>query len=68
VTLPDRDSGSRGRKTKRVAVRVGRFRTDSGSERGEDWSCCYIDEVAFVVDGIRGNTRIPPSPLLQHGA
>jgi hypothetical protein len=25
----------------------------------------YVDEVAFVVDGIRGKTRIPPSPLLQ---
>jgi hypothetical protein len=34
-------------------------------EPGEDWSWCYIDEVGFVVDGIRGKTRIPPSPLLQ---
>ena len=34
-------------------------------EPGEDWSWCYVDEVAFVVDGIRGKTRIPPSPLLQ---
>ena len=34
-------------------------------EPGEDWSWCYVDEVAFVVDGIRGTTRIPPSPLLQ---
>ena len=34
-------------------------------EPGEDWSWCYIDEVEFVVDGIRGETRIPPSPLLQ---
>ena len=33
-------------------------------EPGEDWSWCYVDEVAFVVDGIRGTTRIPPSPLL----
>jgi hypothetical protein len=24
-----------------------------------------FDEVAFVVDGIRGKTHIPPSPLLQ---
>ena len=32
---------------------------------GEDWTWCYIDEVGFVVDGIRGKTRIPPSPLLQ---
>ena len=34
-------------------------------EPGEDWSWCYIDEVGFVVAGIRGTTRIPPSPLLQ---
>ena len=27
VAMPDRDSGSQGRKTKRVAVRVGRFCT-----------------------------------------
>ena len=34
-------------------------------EPGEDWNWCYVDEVAFVVDGIRGKTRIPPSPLMQ---
>ena len=34
-------------------------------EPGEDWNWCYFDEVAFVVDGIRGKTHIPPSPLLQ---
>jgi uncharacterized UBP type Zn finger protein len=34
-------------------------------EPGEDWSWCYVDEVAFVVDGIQGTTRIPLSPLLQ---
>ena len=32
-------------------------------EPGEDWSWCYIDEVAFVLDEPRGTTRIPPSPL-----
>ena len=32
-------------------------------ESGEDWSWCYVDEVAFVLDGIDGTTRIPPSPL-----
>ena len=32
-------------------------------EPGEDWSWCYVDKLAFVVDGIRGNTHIPPSPL-----
>ncbi len=34
-------------------------------EPGEDWSWCYVDEVGFVVAGIRGHTRIPPSPLMQ---
>jgi uncharacterized UBP type Zn finger protein len=34
-------------------------------EPGEDWSWCYLDEVAFVLDSVRGTTRIPPSPLLN---
>jgi uncharacterized UBP type Zn finger protein len=34
-------------------------------EPGEDWSWCYVDEVAFVLDDVRGTTRIPPSPLLS---
>ena len=33
-------------------------------EPGEDWSWCYADEVAFVLEGLEGTTRIPPSPLL----
>ena len=33
-------------------------------EPGEDWSWCYLDELTFWLDGISGNTRIPPSPLL----
>ena len=32
---------------------------------GEDWIWCYVDQVAFVLDGLRGTTRIPPSPLLN---
>jgi uncharacterized UBP type Zn finger protein len=34
-------------------------------EPGEDWCWCYLEEVAFLVDGISGETRIPPSPLLR---
>ncbi len=34
-------------------------------EPGEEWSWWYLDEVAFLLDGIRGTTRIPPSPLLS---
>jgi uncharacterized UBP type Zn finger protein len=33
-------------------------------EPGEDWCWCYLDEAEFVLDGLRGRTRIPPSPLL----
>jgi hypothetical protein len=34
-------------------------------EPGEEWSWCYADEVALVIDGVSGETRIPPSPLMQ---
>ena len=32
-------------------------------EPGEDWSWCYIDEVAMRIPEVHGETRIPPSPL-----
>jgi uncharacterized UBP type Zn finger protein len=32
-------------------------------EPGEKWCWCYLDEVAFIDDDVRGETRIPPSPL-----
>ena len=32
-------------------------------EPGEMWSWCYIDEVALNIPAVRGETRIPPSPL-----
>ncbi len=34
-------------------------------ERGEDWSWCYVDEVAMIIPEIRGHTQIPPSPMLS---
>ena len=34
-------------------------------ERGEDWSWCFIDEVAMVLPEITGTTKIPPSPMLS---
>ena len=34
-------------------------------EPGEDWSCCYVDELALLIEGVTGETRIPPSPMLQ---
>ena len=32
-------------------------------EPGENWSWCYVDELAMEISGIHGQTRIPPSPL-----
>ncbi len=34
-------------------------------EPGEDWSWCYPDQVAMLIPEIAGNTRIPPSPMLN---
>jgi uncharacterized UBP type Zn finger protein len=34
-------------------------------EPGEDWSWCYVDDVALLIEGVSGETRIPPSPLMQ---
>jgi uncharacterized UBP type Zn finger protein len=34
-------------------------------EPGEEWSWCYVDEVALLIEGVSGETRIPPSPLMQ---
>jgi uncharacterized UBP type Zn finger protein len=34
-------------------------------EPGEDWSWCYEDQVAILIQGVRGHTRIPPSPMLM---
>jgi uncharacterized UBP type Zn finger protein len=32
-------------------------------EPGEDWSWCYVDELAMRIPEVQGETRIPPSPL-----
>jgi uncharacterized UBP type Zn finger protein len=32
-------------------------------EPREEWSWCFVDDVAFVIADVRGQTRIPPSPL-----
>jgi uncharacterized UBP type Zn finger protein len=32
-------------------------------ERGEEWCWCFVDEMGFVLEGVTGETRIPPSPL-----
>jgi Zn-finger in ubiquitin-hydrolases and other protein. len=33
-------------------------------EPGEEWSFCFVDDLAMVIPQITGQTRIPPSPLL----
>ena len=33
-------------------------------EPGEEWSWCFVDEIAMVIPEVRGSTRIPPSPML----
>jgi hypothetical protein len=32
-------------------------------EPEEDWSWCFVDELAMVLPQVQGETRIPPSPL-----
>ncbi|HUA74848.1 MAG TPA: UBP-type zinc finger domain-containing protein [Solirubrobacteraceae bacterium] len=32
-------------------------------EPREDWSWCFLDELMMRIDGVRGEPRIPPSPL-----
>ena len=32
-------------------------------EPGEEWSWCYIDDLAMLIESVHGETRIPPSPL-----
>jgi hypothetical protein len=34
-------------------------------EPGEDWSWCFIDELAMRIPEVVGHTRIPPSPMLS---
>ena len=32
-------------------------------EPGEEWSWCYVDDIALLIPQVHGETRIPPSPL-----
>jgi uncharacterized UBP type Zn finger protein len=32
-------------------------------EPGETWSWCFVDELDLIIPAVRGETRIPPSPL-----
>jgi hypothetical protein len=32
---------------------------------GEVWCWCYDDEIEFIIEDLRGEPQIPPSPLLR---
>lgn len=32
-------------------------------EPGEEWSWCYLDRLAMLIPDVKGETKIPPSPL-----
>jgi uncharacterized UBP type Zn finger protein len=32
-------------------------------EPGEEWSWCYVDQLAMLIPDVHGMTHIPPSPL-----
>ncbi len=34
-------------------------------EPGEEWSWCFVDELAMIIPQVTGTTRIPPSPMLS---
>lgn len=34
-------------------------------EPGENWSWCFVDELAMLIPQVSGHTQIPPSPLLS---
>ena len=36
-------------------------------EPAEEWSWCFVDDAAMIIQGIAGRTRIPPSPILTGG-
>ena len=37
--------------------------SDAWEEPGEDWSWCFVDELMMRIPEVRGEPRIPPSPL-----
>lgn len=30
---------------------------------GEEWSWCFVDELAMIIPAVKGEPQIPPSPL-----
>jgi len=54
---PNRHATAHARATEHPIIR--------SAEPGEEWSWCYVDEVGLLIEEVKGETRIPPSPLLQ---
>ncbi len=54
---PNRHATAHSRETSHPLIR--------SLEPGEDWCWCYADQLALLIDEVKGETRIPPSPLLQ---
>jgi uncharacterized UBP type Zn finger protein len=54
---PNRHATAHSRETTHAIIR--------SLEPGEDWSWCYVDDMFLRIDRVTGETRIPPSPLLQ---
>ena len=34
-------------------------------EPGENWCYCFIDDIGILLPQVKGETRIPPSPMLS---
>ena len=34
-------------------------------EPGEEWCYCFVDEIGMLIPQIKGQTKIPPSPMLS---
>jgi uncharacterized UBP type Zn finger protein len=52
---PQRHASSHAHKTGHPLIR--------SIQPGEDWSWCFVDEVAMLIPGVEGHPQIPPSPL-----
>jgi uncharacterized UBP type Zn finger protein len=53
---PNRHASAHARETGHPIIR--------SIEPGEDWSWCFVDEVAMRIPRVVGEPQIPPSPLL----
>ncbi len=57
TTLPSKHASAHARSTEHPIIR--------SLEPGEQWSWCFVDEVGMILPQVTGQTKIPPSPMLQ---